>query len=304
MDLRRLRYFVAVAEERHFTRAAERLHIAQPPLSQQIQALEAELGVALFERSRRHVTLTAAGERLLERARALLREAGAAAEEVRRIGRGELGELRIAFTSSLPFSELIPRLLYDYRRRYPDVRLELRDTGTQRQLDLLLAGRLDLGFVRTDDPQLPAGLAWTELHRDPLRLVIHEAHPLAGRSEVAIAELAEEAFVMFPEDSGTGLLRQFHALCRTAGFTPHIVQEAREVSTIIGLVAAGLGLSILPAPLACIGIARVRFLALTDAAAQSIVLLATRAGPLPAAVANFVEQAATGARLGASPITG
>ena len=161
MEFRQLRYFLAVADAGHITRAAAHLGMAQPPLSQQIQALEAELGVALFERSRRHVTLTAAGERLLERARALLREAGAAAEEVRRIGRGELGELRIAFTSSLPFSELIPRLLYDYRRRYPDVRLELRDTGTQRQLDLLLAGRAGPQPGR----QQPRDERWLEPHR-------------------------------------------------------------------------------------------------------------------------------------------
>lgn len=296
MDLRRLRYFVAVAEELHFTRAAERLYIAQPSLTQQIRALEAELGVELFARTRRRVTLTAAGERLLGRARGLLRDAGALAEEVRRVGAAGLGELRIAFTSSLPFTELIPRLLYDYRCRYPDVRLELRDMGTQRQLAALAAGTLDLGFVRTPESALPEGLSLTELRRDPLRLVIHEAHPLAARAQVAIAELAGEPFVMFPEDSGTGLLRQFHTLCLAAGFVPRIVQEAREVSTIIGLVAAGLGLSILPAPLECIRIERVRYLSLTDAAAQSVVILATRAGARPPAIEHFVTAAATAAR--------
>lgn len=292
MELRHLRYFIAVAEELHFTRAAERLHIGQPPLSQQIQALEAELGVLLFERSRRRVALTEAGQCLLERARALLAELEQIKQETRRVGHGESGELRIAFTNSLPFTTLLPRLIYRFRRRYPDVRLNLRDLNTRLQLEALAAGELDIGFVRGPDfSELPEGLCLHELSRDPLRLVVHVDHPLAKRDRVALIELADEPFVMFSDEAGTGLLGQFRRLCRERHFTPRVAQEARESSTIIGLVAAGLGLSILPAPMECVRVEGVRYLPLSDPDFFTSLTLATREGPRRASVANFVALA-------------
>ena len=148
MELRHLRYFVAVAEELNFTRAAARLHIGQPPLSMQIRALEDEIGVRLFERTQRRVTLTVAGERLLLHARTILSAVDDAVTDAQRAGRGEVGELRIGFTSSLPFTDLLPDALQAYRRCYPAVRLQLREMFTPRQFEAIARGELDVGFVR------------------------------------------------------------------------------------------------------------------------------------------------------------
>jgi DNA-binding transcriptional LysR family regulator len=157
MELRHLRYFVAVAEELHFTRAAERLHLGQPPLSQQIQALEAELGVALFMRTRRKVSLTVAGERFLLRAREILAAAAEAADEARRAARGEMGELRVGFTASLSMTSFFPALIYDYRLHYPQVALTLREMFSEDQCQALIGGKLDVGFVRRADAEAPEG---------------------------------------------------------------------------------------------------------------------------------------------------
>ena len=289
MELRHLRYFVTVAEELHFTRAAERLHIGQPPLSMQIRDLEAELGVALFERSKRRVALTEAGERFLVRARAILDDAAAATEEARRAARGELGRLRIGFTSSLPYSTTLPDLLYAYRRRYPDVELQLTEMFTDAQLAALARGRLDVGLVRHVGGPVPGGIKVREIGRDPLRLVINVTHRLAGRSSICFAELADEAFITFPPGAGTGLPALLAQLGRRAGFEPRIVQTAREATTQIGLVAAGLGLALLPAPLECVHIPRVRYLPIDDEGAHFALSVAARETDARPLLAGFLE---------------
>jgi DNA-binding transcriptional LysR family regulator len=268
MELRHLRYFVTVAEELHFTRAAERLHIGQPPLSQQIQALEAELGVQLFQRSKRRVLLTTAGERLLLRARRLLADAEAAAEEARRAGRGEVGELRIAFTSSMPLAGVLPDSLRHYRERYPAVSLKLEEMFSGDQYLALQQQRLDVGFVRYNGDEVVPGIHRRELRRDRLCVVIRRDHPLAARARLAFAELRDEGFI---------------------GFQPRIAQTSGEAMTQIALVAAGLGIAILPSPLACVQLDGVCYIPLTDAAAYLSMAVATREQESSPLVAAFLD---------------
>ena len=288
MELRHLRYFVAVAEELNFTRAAARLHIGQPSLSQQIQALESELGVQLLARTKRRVSLTDAGRRFLTSAYRILNGAEQAIDHARRTARGELGELRIGFTSSLPFTALLPRLIQRYRAQCPAVTLTLREMFTAQQYAALEEDQLDLGFVRYTGLAMPPGLTVREIHHDPLRLVIQADHPLAGRSEVSLAEVRDEGFITYPRGTGTGLVVLLRRLCQAAGFEPRIVQEAGEATTQIGLVAAGLGIAVLPSPLECVHIDGVRYLPLKDAGAYIALGVATRQGPPSPLVANFL----------------
>lgn len=289
MELRHLRYFIAVAEELNFTRAATRLHIGQPPLSMQIRDLEEEIGVRLFERGPRRVALSTAGERFLLHARRILDGVEEAVAEARRAARGELGELRVGFTSSLPFTDLLPDALNAYRRRFPQVRLQLREMFTPEQFQALVRGELDVGFVRLQAGTPPAGIVLREVARNPLRLVVNAAHRLAGAAQVHLAELAGEDFISFPADVGTDLPGVLRALCRQAGFEPRIVQTAREATTQIGLVAAGLGVAVLPAPLESVRIARVRYLALAEPEAQFRLALAIREGELVPTLGGFLE---------------
>lgn len=283
MELRHLRYFVAVAEELNFTRAAERLHIGQPPLSIQIRDLERELGAELFDRSRRRIALTQAGNRFLLRAKAILAATDDASDEARRLARGEAGELRIGFTSSLSYTNLLPDVLHAYRRAHPGVSLQLRERFSVEQFVALEQGGLDVGFVRYGAVEVPAAIAVREIGRDPLRLVVNAAHPLAGAREVGFEQLRDEDFITFPADAGTGLPVILRDLCREAGFEPRIVQIAREATTQIGLVAAGLGVALLPAPLECVRIPRVRYLPIAGEGAffpLAVAHLAQAPGPL------------------------
>lgn len=245
IELRHLRYFIAVAEELHFGHAAARLNISQPPLSQQIQILEQQIGARLFARTNRSVSLTEAGRQFLADSRQILSEVDDAAARAARLHHGETGELRIGFTSSAPFIKAVSDTLSTFRRRYPDVHIQTRETNTREQIVPLNEGALDLGLMR--NTQLPETLVWERVLREPLLAMVPRDHPLASQPRVSLRELAREPFVFFDPHVGTGLYDDILGLLRRYDLTPTIAQEVGEAMTIIGLVAAGLGVSILPA---------------------------------------------------------
>lgn len=244
IDLRRLEYFVAVAEELHFSRAASRLGIAQPPLSQQIQKLETELGARLFDRSRRSVELTDAGRALLPEARRLLAMSQSVANIPRDVQEGRAGRLRIGLTGSTGF-RIVPILLRRFRSEYPDVVIQLFELPTADQIERIVDGTLDLGLVR--EPILQNDLGSASIWSEPLVAAVPSDHPLARASQVGASDLSGESFVMFPRQRGPGLHELVIGMCHDAGFAPRVVQEAVQMQTIIGLVAAGFGISIVPA---------------------------------------------------------
>jgi DNA-binding transcriptional LysR family regulator len=242
MDLRHLRYFMTVAEERHFGRAAQQLRIAQPPLSRQIQDLEAELGFPLFDRSRRRVELTAAGAVFLAHVRRVFEALDLAVHEAKRASVGETGRVVVGYPSSLAYSG-ITELLRAFRTRFPTVELTLREMPPQAQIKALKEGWLDVGFVR--GPLDDASLGHQCVRREPLVVALPDDHPLAAKKRIAMKDLAREPFVAFPRPRGQAFFDQIIALCQGAGFSPRIVQEAPQLD-IVSLVAAGFGVSILP----------------------------------------------------------
>jgi DNA-binding transcriptional LysR family regulator len=277
MELRHLRYFVTLAEELHFGRAAQRLGISQPPLSQQIQALERMLDAPLFARTNRRVELTEAGRAFLVEARATLDQAGRATAIVGRAQRGEVGEIKIGFTPSAALIAPFAKTILAFRKQSPGVRLVLEERVTMDQIDAMVDRRSQIGFIRgSGRPELPDSIAAVELYREPLLLFLRADHHLAagrkGRA-IAVEALAKEPFVFFPRGIGTSLYDQVIGLCCNAGFRPRIEQEARANATILGLVAAGLGVSILPASLRGVAVKNVACRGLSAARAVSSIWL-------------------------------
>lgn len=267
IELRHLRYFIAVAEELHFGRAAQRLHISQPPLSQQIMQLEAETGAQLFNRTNRSVQLTPAGAQFLQDARAILLQVEQATQRAARLHRGEEGELRIGFTSSAAFIGVMSDALYVYRQRWPNVHVQMQEINTRQQLAPLHEGKLDLGVMR--NTPLPADLHHQLLLREPLCAVVHKAHPLATAGRITLQALAREPFVFFDPHVGTALYSEILDLLQRYQIRPYITQEVGEAMTILGLVATGLGVSILPASFSHARLANVVWLPLEEPDAQS-----------------------------------
>jgi DNA-binding transcriptional LysR family regulator len=288
VELRHLRYFVAVAETLHFGRAAERLGISQPPLSQQIQALEAELDARLFERTNRRVELTEAGRLFLVEARQILAQVDRAADTARRAQLGELGVLKIGFTASAPFTSTLPRSILAFRQAFPAVQLDLHENNSRGVVDALLRQTVHVGLIRPLG--LPDSLHAEALFDEPLIAALHSDHPLADEAgPLSLAQLSGEPFVYFPRTFGSGLYDQLMALAAQAGFTPHMAQEAGEPLTIIGLVAAGLGVSVLPASYRRFAIENVAYRELADAGASSSVWLVRRQEERSPLVRAFAE---------------
>lgn len=290
MELKHLRAFVVLAEELHFGRAADRLGIAQPPLSLQIQALEASLGIKLFERSRRHVALSEAGRLMLPEARATLAQAERARRTALRAARGELGRLEIGFTASAPFNTAMPAIISRFRRRWPDVHMNLREMSTTEQFRQLAEGTLDIGFVRPGQPEESPGIEMRTVFDEPLFVVLPADHALAGRASLFVAELADQPFILHPRQIGTGLHDKVFALCAAAGFVPRVVLEANQMSTIIGLAAAGVGISIVPEAMRRVQVDGGRFVPLTDPGASMVFALARRADDDRPAVRHFLTE--------------
>src|SRR5437879_610234 len=275
IELRHLRYFVAVAEELHFGRAALRLHLAQPPLSQQIRKLEEILGYPLFLRTSRAVKLTSAGEVFLERARRTLRSVQEDMDEARSIGRGEEGFLRVGFIGSAMLTPL-PATLGRYRRLYPKVNLQLHESYTSAVVQKLLKGELDAGFLRDSGPA--SGLQIEPLFFEPFIAVVPKTHPLARYQTISAKELREEPFVFFSPAAGTLAYEKPVSLCEEHGFRPRVVQEAPQWLTIMRLVGAGLGVTIAPACVKQIAAPNLVCLSLRNATVQSNIELAYRTG--------------------------
>ncbi len=243
IELRHLRYFVAVAEELHFGRAAQRLHVAQPPLSQQIRKLEQLIGYQLFTRTSRSVRLTISGEALLESARRTLRHVQRDIDETRSVGRGEVGSLHIGFVGSAMLTNL-PGVLRSYREAYPRVRLQLHEAFTARIVEGMENGSLDAGILRDGDPT--EGLHIGTIFSEPFVAVLPASHRRAHQKSISPASLRGEPFVYFPRTSGTRAFEKPLSIFEEYGFRPAIVQEAPHWLTILRLVGTGLGVTVAP----------------------------------------------------------
>jgi DNA-binding transcriptional LysR family regulator len=291
IELRHLRYFVAVAEELHFGRAALRLHLAQPPLSQQIRRLEEILGHTLFTRTSRSVRLTSAGEVFLERARRTLRNVQEDLDEARSIGRGEVGFLRVGFIGSSMLTRL-PAMLGKYRRQYPKVSLQLSENFTSNLIQSLTKGTLDAGILRDGDPT--EGLTIEPLFSEPFVAVLPNNHPLVKRKTISVADLRDEPFVFFTPTAGTLAYQKTIGLCEEQGFRPRVVQEAPQWLTILRLVGAGLGVSIAPACVTQIATPDIACRPLRGARVRSNIELAYRTAEDRTIVRAFAQIARSG----------
>lgn len=252
-----LQYFIAVAEELNFRRAAQRLHISPPPLSRRIAELEALLGVTLLERSTRSVEVTVAGHRFLARAYQVLEQIGLAIEEVQSVAKGYSGILHVGFVGSAAL-DVLPTVLITYRRTRPGVQVKLAEMSSDRQHDALALRQLDIGLSRI--PPDHADLEGFVVARTALVAAVPSDHRLARRERVSPAELADEPFVLFPRRRGRGLFNVIEDICLQHGFYPNVVQEVFATQTAINLVAAGLGISIVPASANKLRLSGVRYL--------------------------------------------
>jgi DNA-binding transcriptional LysR family regulator len=289
MELRHLRYFVAVAEEGHVTRAAERLGIQQPPLSQQIRALEAELDARLFHRRPRGVELTPAGQALLGEARAILARAEEAVAATRRAARGEAGRIGIGFTSSASFHPFVPRAIRAFRERHGLVALALEESGTTELVDALRTKTIDAAFVRSPVGE-SADLTVRPLLTEAMVAALPSGHPLSAADDpLPLAALAGETFVLYRRPVGPGLHDAIIAACDRAGFSPQIGQQAPRMLSTLSLVAAGLGVTVVPASMSRLEAEGVVYRALTPSSQLTAPLnLAYRRGESDAAVRRFV----------------
>jgi len=290
MELRHLRYFVAVAEHGHVTRAAESLGIQQPPLSQQIKALEEELGVQLLRRKPRGVELTDAGAAFLERARAILAEVDRAFASTRRTARGEEGRVVVGFTSSAPFHPFVPRVIRMFREASPHVSLVLEESGSRDLVQWLHDETIDAAFIRSPVAAVE-GLFVRPLLQEKMLVALPTGHPLAGSYEpLALTELASHTFILYKRPGAPGLYDSIITACRGAGFSPRVGQEAPRIVSTLNLVAAGLGVSIVPESLRRLQMDGVVYRELDDAADLTApLILACRRSENSAAVERFVD---------------
>ncbi len=243
MELRHLRYFLAVATELHFGHAAEKLHIAQPPLSHQIRQLETELGFELFTRTKRSVILTPAGQAFLIQVKQIFQQLDQAIEIGRKTSRGELGQISIGFVGSATYN-ILPVMLQQFRDRYPQVQIELHELTTDRQLIWLRDGKIDIGLMRPPiiEPDVTSEIVFEE----SLVIALPASHQLATVDSIDLRLLAREPFILFPRQLAPGLYDPIITICQAAGFSPLVVQECIQMQTIVSLVSANMGVSIVP----------------------------------------------------------
>lgn len=286
MELRHLRYFITVAEELHFGRAAQRLHIAQPPLSQQIRQLEEELGVVLFHRTKRSVQLTDAGQVFLEEAKQVLIQAAQAVQAAQRASRGEIGQLVVSFVSSAAYN-VLPKILQAFRARFPEVNLALHELTTDKQLQGLRDGWIDVGFLRP--PIEDDTLSLATIFKESLIVALPEIHPLSRQPQVPLKALINEFFILFPRPLGPKLYDQIVGLCQQAGFSPNVVQEAIQMQTIVSLVAAEIGIALVPASVQNLQRRGVIYKAIQEATPKAEIAVIWRSNDLSLVLHQFLS---------------
>lgn len=289
MELRHLRYFVAVAEELHFGRAARALHISQPPLSQQIAALEEEMGVRLFERVGRHIELTEAGASFLTHSRQVLAHVKQAVNAAQRIENGEVGQLSIGFVSSMAYT-CLPWVLRAFGNQYKEVSLLLHELTIPEQVRAIDEGRIHIGLLR---PPIANSAVTTKIAlEEPYVVVLPDDHPQSRRAKVALKTLANTPFIMFPRRIGGTFYDQVVGLCREAGFDPIVEHEVTQMHAVVGMVSARLGVSIVPASIERLRIDGVVFRPLAGpVTVRSQTAVAWRSGDASPLVQAFVDVA-------------
>lgn len=292
MELRHLRYFVAVAEELNFRRAAQRLHISQPSLSAQVRQLEKLIGTPLLIRDTHRVTLTAAGSHFLENARRILGDVEDAARTAQRIGSGSAGILTVGFVESLAH-DLLPRVLRAYRQNFPDVELQLLEMDTSRQIEALNQRELDVGLIGLGLSTAVSDLCLATIDEEPLMAALPQQHPLAAQypQTLPLQALADQPFYLAERESAPLYNPWILVLCQQAGFAPQVIKETGQPITVLGYVAAGLGVTILPAQFARMATTGVRFIPLQQPAPSYRYCVAWLPQNAHSALEHFVKAA-------------
>lgn len=289
MELRRFKYMAVLAEELHFGRAAERLDIAQPALTQQIQALERDLGVQLFQRTKRSVRLTVAGRVTLDEAIRTLQQAERTALVAQQAGRGELGHIEIGFVGSAIFSGVLSQAIAHFRQANPMVELRLNELGILQQLSEVGSGKLDLGLIRRPVKTLPPDVTVSTLFREPIILAVPARHKLARRKQITLDMLRDEPFVAVQIQEGVGFNAQVAELCASGGLSPKVTQRAGQFVTLAGMVAGGLGVAFVPNSLRHLQIPGVVYRPLADISQQSDLAVVFRKSERAPAVVAFLD---------------
>jgi DNA-binding transcriptional LysR family regulator len=287
VELRHIRYFLAVAEERHFTRAAAKVGIGQPPLSQQIKDLEGEVGAALFHRLAHGAELTEAGKAFLAGVKEMPSIAQRAIIAARRAARGETGSLRVGFTASAAFNVVVPSAIGAFRRAYPDIALTLEETNTAPLIDRLRDGTLDAAFLRPG----AAGSGELQVRRlseEPMVVALPERHHAAAFEQIDLALLKDDPFLLFPREIAPTLYDTIVDACRNAGFEPIIGQVVPHIASIVNLVAAELGVSIVPASMMQVRVTGIAYRPIAGQSPTTQLALAYRRGETSPVVRNFI----------------
>jgi DNA-binding transcriptional LysR family regulator len=290
MELRHIRYFLAVAEEQNFTRAAARVGIGQPPLSQQIKDLETEVGAPLFHRIPQGAELTEAGRAFLENVRVIPVQAERATRAAQRAARGEIGSIRVGFVGSAPFNRVMPATIRSFRRAYPDVEMSFEESNAMRLIASLKDGELDAAFFRfnespSDDLQIRL------LSEERMVVVLPATHPAAKSVEIDLVRLRNDALILVPRDAGPSLFDTVMLACRQAGFEPILGQSAPQLSSVVSLVAAELGFSMVPESMRQLQLTGVTYREVAGDAPLTRLALAYRRGETSKIVRNFVDLA-------------
>ncbi|MCO5734226.1 LysR family transcriptional regulator [Rhizobium sp. SSA_523] len=302
LEIRHLRYFVVLVEERNFARAAARLGIAQPGLSQQIMNLETILGVSLLDRSRRAVKLTVPGQLLYEEAGKIISQMESTVSALTRVGRGESGRISVGYVASAAYAGVLLQTLSSFRKNYPEVELQLLEVEMRQQLQSLEEGRLDVGYIRPPAP-LPGGIALHSILREPLVIALPAHHPQAYQAGLDLADLKSLTFITPRQPPDVGFHSNTIRACEEAGFQPSVSAVGRDFTTIVSMVALGIGVAVVPQSLRCLQLPGVRYVALSSTTTTSDLAVAHRRAETSPVVRAFLAhlRAESGAIASMSP---